>query len=101
LLTAALNTLYRDVAQLVGLAFTLGFFLTPVVYDTEAVPAGYRTWLLLNPVATVIHGVRIALFRGELPSLADTWPGALASVVLLAIGWMAFRRLQSTFTEVL
>lgn len=101
LLTAALNTLYRDVAQLVGLAFTLGFFLTPVVYDTEAVPPGYRVWLLLNPVATVIHGVRIALFRGELPSLADTWPGALASVVLLAIGWMAFRRLQSTFTEVL
>jgi len=49
----------------------------------------------------VIHGVRIALFRGELPSLADTWPGALASVVLLVIGWMAFRRLQSTFTEVL
>ena len=101
LLTAALNTLYRDVAQLVGLVFTLGFFLTPVVYDTEAVPVGYRGWLLLNPVATVIHGVRQSLFRGELPSLADTWPGAVVAMAILAIGWVAFRRLQSTFTEVL
>jgi lipopolysaccharide transport system permease protein len=101
LLVAALNVRYRDVSQLVNLVFTLGFFLTPVVYDVASVPERWRMWLLLNPIATAIHGTRAGMFAGTVPPLAEVLPGTLVAVVLLVAGVVAFRRLQATFTEVL
>ena len=101
LLVAGLNVLYRDVSQLVNLVFTLGFFLTPVVYDVASVPERWRMWLLLNPIATAIHGTRAGMFAGTVPPLAEVLPGTLVAVVLLVAGVVAFRRLQATFTEVL
>ncbi len=101
LLVAGLNVLYRDVSQLVQLAFTLGFFLTPVVYDVAQVPERFRMWVLLNPIATAIHGARAGMFTGAVPPIGELLPGALVSVVILGAGIAAFRRLQVTFTEVL
>ena len=101
LLVAGLNVLYRDVSQLVNLVFTLGFFLTPVVYDVASVPERWRIWLLLNPIATAIHGTRAGMFAGTVPPVSELLPGTLVAIALLAIGAMAFRRLQATFTEVL
>jgi ABC-type polysaccharide/polyol phosphate export permease len=101
LLVAGLNVLYRDVSQLVNLVFTLGFFLTPVVYDVASVPERWRGWLLLNPIATAIHGTRAGMFVGSVPPLAELLPGAVVAGVLLVVGIAAFRRLQTTFTEVL
>ena len=101
LLTAGLHTLYRDVGHLVNLSFTLGFFLTPIIYDVVAFPPRYRFWLLLNPVAATIHGTRLALFAGTVPPLEDVLPGTLVAIAVLVIGVASFRRLQATFTEVL
>ena len=101
LLTAALNVLYRDVAQVVGIVFTLGFFLTPVIYEVKTVEEPYRWWLLLNPVAAAIHGARQSLFVGEIPPLEEFLPSIVCGLVVFAVGWVAFRRLASTFTEVL
>jgi lipopolysaccharide transport system permease protein len=101
LLVAGLNVLYRDVSQLVQLAFTLGFFLTPVVYDVAQVPERFRMWVLLNPIATAIHGARAGMFMGTVPPLAELLPGTLVAAVLLMAGIAAFQRLQATFTEIL
>ena len=101
LMVASLNVLYRDVSQLVQLTFTLGFFLTPVVYDVTQVPERFRGWVLLNPIATAIHGTRAGMFAGTMPPLSELLPGTLVAIALLAIGATAFRRLQATFTEVL
>ncbi|NBT25851.1 MAG: ABC transporter permease [Actinobacteria bacterium] len=101
LLAAALNTLYRDVSQIVGIVFTLGFFLTPIVYDADTVQAPYRWWLLLNPVAAAIHGSRRALFGPEPAPLEEFVPALLLGLAILGGGYLIFRRLQSTFTEVL
>lgn len=101
LLVAGLNVLYRDVSQVVNLVFTLGFFLTPVMYDVGFVPEKYRSWLLLNPIATAIHGTRAGMFSGIIPPLGELLPGTVVAGALLVVGIVAFRRLQATFTEVL
>jgi lipopolysaccharide transport system permease protein len=101
LLVAGLNVLYRDVSQLVQLAFALGFFLTPVVYDVAQVPERFRMWVLLNPIATAIHGARAGMFIGTVPPIGELLPGTLVAVVILGTGIAAFRRLQVTFTEIL
>jgi lipopolysaccharide transport system permease protein len=86
---------------LVQLAFALGFFLTPVVYDVAQVPERFRMWVLLNPIATAIHGARAGMFIGTVPPIGELLPGTLVAVVILGTGIAAFRRLQVTFTEIL
>lgn len=101
LLVAGLAMRYRDVEQLVNLALTLGFFLTPIVYDIATVPERFRGWVLLNPIATAIHGTRAGMLTGVVPPMAELLPGAAVAAGLLAMGIVAFRRLRATFTEVL
>src|SRR6185436_21108526 len=44
---ATLNVFYRDIAQLVGIVLSLGFFLTPIFYR-PLVESEFRTLLGLN-----------------------------------------------------
>lgn len=101
LIVAGLNVLYRDVAQLVNLVFTLGFFLTPVVYDVATVPERFRFWVLLNPIAAAIHGTRAGMLTGTVPPVWELLPGTLVAFVVLGVGTVVFRQLQATITEVL
>ncbi len=50
LLVATVNTFVRDVAQVLGMALTGWFYLTPVVYPLAQVPEKWRRLLELNPV---------------------------------------------------
>ena len=69
---AALNMLYRDINQGLGYALQLAFFISPIVYPTEAVPARFRDLYHLNPVVGIIDGFRWAfLQKGDPLDMVD------------------------------
>jgi lipopolysaccharide transport system permease protein len=84
LLIAPLGLLYDDVGRTVGLATSLGFFLTPVVYPLPA-----ESVLRFNPVTPVL-----ATTRGWIAGAAPA-PGffalAAASAAILLVGWLFYR----------
>ena len=43
MLLACGNVFFRDVGQLTGAAFTMWFFLTPILYPASLVPEAVRT----------------------------------------------------------
>src|SRR5262249_39053897 len=55
---AALNVLYRDINQSLGYVLQLAFFISPIVYPTEAIPAAYQDIYHLNPAVGIIEGFR-------------------------------------------
>jgi lipopolysaccharide transport system permease protein len=92
---AAANAIYRDVEQAVPFCLQIMFFLSPVIYETEAlVPPQWRTFFLLNPIAGIIEGFRWSLL-GETPfPWLATCSSLLVTTILLAGGLLYFRRVE-------
>lgn len=98
LVLAALQVFIRDLAHAIGLMMTLWFFLTPIIYAADIVPATLVPWLILNPVIGVIDAQRALLpGLGAMPgSEISTWLGGL---ILPLAGVLFYRRLRPHLEE--
>ncbi len=100
-LLAATGAFLRDLLQLIGFALTLWFFLTPICYPPTAIPSELLPILGKNPMFALVQGYRAVLLEGRAPEWAALWKLWLISIVLFWMGWRWFRRLQSSFADVL
>jgi len=98
LLLAGVQVFFRDTAQLLGMALTGWFYLTPIVYPLALVPPGVRRWLTWNPLTGLVSLYRAGLLGGPFDGegLLALVAGALLA---LALGWLAFRRLRPGFAD--
>jgi lipopolysaccharide transport system permease protein len=99
-LTSALNVKYRDVRVALPFLLQLWFFASPIIYPTSMVPPDWRGLLALNPMTGIIEGFRAALFgRKEFDTLALAL-SAVVTLALLAYALVTFRRMESTFADI-
>jgi lipopolysaccharide transport system permease protein len=98
---ASLGVFVRDLGYLVALVVQVLFFLTPVFYPIEAVPERVRRVIAWNPLASVVTGVRAAIF----PGMTVPWTALLVSsalgLFLMMIGYAWFMRTRRSFGDVL
>ena len=87
---AILNVHVRDLAQLTNVGLTLLFFLTPIIYQLNLVPAQWhglplQALMHLNPMVAFVDSLRNMSYGLQVPSLV-TWMQLIAwtggSVVL-------------------
>ena len=97
---AALNVQYRDVRY--TLTFIVQFWLiaSPVAYSSTLVPAQWRPFYGLNPMAGVIEGFRWALLGKAQAPGAILWVSVLVVAVILVGGLYYYRRMEKTFADV-
>ena len=97
---SALNVRYRDVRYTVPFLTQFWLFASPIAYSSAVVPERYRALYWLNPMASVVDGFRWALFDVEPPSTVQLVGGSLATLFMLATGLVFFRRVETTFADV-
>lgn len=96
---SAMTALYRDLRHAVPFLIQLGFFVSPVVYETQVVPQQYRDIYAINPMVGVIEGFRWALLGNEFPD-PTMMAISIASVAVLFVGGMFyFRRMEKVFVD--
>ncbi len=97
---SALNVKYRDVTHAIPFIIQAWMYASPVAYSAEIVPEGFwRIVYGINPLAGVIQGFRWALLGvGELDSLMAV--SVLVVFILLFSGLYYFKRMESTFADV-
>jgi len=97
---SALCVFLRDVQQIVALALTTWFFLTPIVYPVSMIPAEYQPLLILNPMHSFVQMYRelILLDSFSMSSFLVIVPVSL--VTYLFGGWV-FMRIRHAFGDVL
>ena len=100
-IVAALNVLYRDVNQLIGLVLMAWFYFSPVMYRLTGVPAKLRIILLLNPMGSTLEAERNLLYVGHMshPHYVDLAAGV--AIVVFFIGWRVFKCVEPMFAEVM
>lgn len=96
---AALNLYFHDVSFLVGVALTLWFYLTPVIYPIDIVPARYELLFNLNPNALLIEAYRRVVLQGISPGAERLLMGLAISVATFIVGYYLFKRMESGFAD--
>lgn len=98
---SALNVRFRDVRHMLAFIVQVWFFATPITYASSLLPAPWSTIYGINPMAGVVEGFRWALIG------TDTQPGtmvvlsAITAVAILISGLYYFRRMESTFADLI
>lgn len=97
---SSLNALYRDIGHVVPFLVQIGFFASPVVYDTEAlIPERWRAVYALNPLVGALEGFRWSLLGGPAPSAQMMLISLSTAVALLLSGAAYFRRVERQIVD--
>jgi lipopolysaccharide transport system permease protein len=99
--TSAITVVFRDIRFLIPLVLQVMLFITPVIYPVNMVPESIRPYyLILNPMAVLIDSYRRVLLYDQSPG--SYFPvAALISVFIFAVGYLVFRRLESSFADII
>ena len=98
---AALTAEYRDIRYTVPFLIQFWMFATPIAYPSNLVPEKWRILYGLNPMTSVVEGFRWVLLGTPAPPLKPMMASGLVVVVIVCGGVMYFRRVESTFADVL
>jgi ABC-type polysaccharide/polyol phosphate export permease len=118
---SVLQVYFRDVQHFWGIFLQIWFYLTPIVYPITLLQRkvgpcvaplcdkpvaahrilGIRVLDLyrLNPMVRVVEAYRRVLYDGRLPDWSSLGIVVLSCLVVLAIGWAIFRRLEPRLAE--
>jgi lipopolysaccharide transport system permease protein len=91
---------FRDMRYLLGIGLMLGFYLSPVFYDSAAIPSTYQSLYHLNPMATLIESYRsLLLYDRGFPEVGALLLLGFAGTLALWLSLLLFRRMSVTFAE--
>ncbi|MCA2001025.1 MAG: ABC transporter permease [Chloroflexi bacterium] len=97
---SALNVEYRDIRYVVPFLTLFWQYATPVAYSASLIPEKWRLLYGLNPMTGVVEGFRWALLgSGRMDGMI--WVSAVIILLILAGGLAYFRRMESTFADVI
>jgi lipopolysaccharide transport system permease protein len=96
---AALNLYFHDVRFLVGVVLTMWFYLTPVLYPVDIVPARYQFVYEINPNSVFIHAYRRVLLHGDDPGLDRVLIGLIIAVSTFLVGYWMFKKMEPGFAD--
>ncbi len=99
IIVSALTTRYRDLAQLVTFGVQLWMFASPVIYPVSHVPEKYRWLILLNPMTSVIETFRHGFLGAGSVSVTQLGVSFAVMVLVLAVGFLLFNRVEQTFMD--
>jgi ABC-type polysaccharide/polyol phosphate export permease len=92
---------FRDISEIWGVVLTLGFWLTPVMYDPYKVPEPLQTVALLNPVGRILSMVRSFLLFDNSPPWTFNVSTAVFCLAIFFFGWWLFRKFEHRVAEYL
>ena len=96
---AAINVTARDVQYIVPVILQIGYYVTPIFYSPEKIPAEYVGILSLNPMYTVILSYRNILMYDKMIPWSDLALVFVISSGLLFASFRYFRRASQRFLE--
>lgn len=97
---AALIVTYRDFRYVVTFVVQLWLYATPVLYGLDIIPAAWRLFYAVNPMAGMIGGFRAGALGGPFPAGVIV-VSSVAAVAFFAGGVRYFLQVERRFADVI
>ena len=103
MICASIAPFAGDIASIVNVVMTVGFWFTPIVWNPEGMSGTIQTILKINPMYYICNGYRDAFLshRAFWEHPWNTLSFWLTVAVLILLGCRLFRKLSSDFADVL
>ena len=101
LLAAAIQVFVRDLVQVLTQLLMLAMFAAPIFYSRAMIPERYRPIIDLHPYTWYASAFREMLLHDTLPALLPFTGVVLFAILVLALGWWVFHRLDPHFEDYL
>jgi lipopolysaccharide transport system permease protein len=101
LASAALTVKYRDVTGVMTPLVQLLMYASPVLYSPVRIPAWVRPYYYLNPLASLVQGLRAAILGTAPPPPGTVVYAAAATLVIFVGGTIVFSRQERRFADVI
>lgn len=98
---SALNVKYRDIRYVVPFLTQFWMYATPIAYSSSLIPEKWRWLYSLNPMTGVVEGFRWALLGKSSLDILSLSISAGVVVLLLIGGLYYFKRMESSFADIL
>jgi len=96
---AGLFSYYKDVQNIWRTLLFIGWFLTPIFYLKEIIPAPFYFINYINPITHILNFTRIILLEKTMPDLFLLLFIYLIFIFLLAISYKIFKKLVVNVAE--
>ncbi len=100
-LTGSISVFAQDAAHMAQSVFGLLFWITPIIWQVEALPAKWQWFFEWNPLGYVVNGYRLALTGGNVPVWQTNLKFWLVALAVATFGRYTFSRLKHHFADVL
>ena len=96
---SAITVYVRDVEYLINVIMMLAFYLSPIVYSADMIPAKFLPLFKLNPMFHIIKYYRDILYYQKMPNMSSVLILFIICIFILFIGYLIFRKLEKKFAE--
>lgn len=97
LLLATSNVFFDDTLHLSQVALSMLYFLCPILYNRDLLPAHLIGYLTLNPLFYQIEFIRDLFYAGTLPDPQLFLLNLAGSLVVLLVGLVIFKKAEDKF----
>lgn len=101
LIVAVAHARYRDTKHFLEIGLVVWFWITPIVYPLEMVPAGIRPFIAANPMTGFLSAYRAVLLAGTVPAGSTVAALAAWTGVVFMLGTVLFRATSPRIPEML
>jgi ABC-type polysaccharide/polyol phosphate export permease len=90
LLISTIGIYFADVVEMYAIVVMAWFYITPILYTLDLLPANLQGWLQFNPMVTLVELFRSLVFYGKIPTLENWLISIGIAVGMFLIGWLVF-----------
>jgi lipopolysaccharide transport system permease protein len=94
------NLFFRDMEKILAIVLNMMFYLSPVIYPIDRVPAEYTALIYLNPMTPLIEAWRGIFLKGVV-QWGNVGLAYLYAAIAMALGVWIYRALVNRFAEVI
>ncbi|KRW60863.1 ABC transporter permease [Pseudomonas sp. TTU2014-080ASC] len=94
-----LNVFFRDIGQLFAIALQLWFWLTPIVYPANILPASLQPWLALNPMTGLMQSYQGIFLHNAWPDWQALLPIVVTGLLSCAVAACIFRSKEADMLD--
>ena len=92
MILGVLNVFFRDVGQFFGIFIQFWFWLTPIVYSIDIIPAQYQPLFLINPMTPIVLSYQRIFLEHQMPAWQSLIPVLILVLVLNLLALRLFKK---------